>query len=214
MSITTGEPDSVGRDVKRAAPPHAVVVAIGVSYDGVAALQRVLGPIRETLKAVVLVVRHTSPARPSLLSQVLGRVIKLPVKEPVTGEPLQAGVVYVAPAGLHLTVADGHAALSAGPKVSFSRPSIDVLFDSVARVCGPRSVGVLLSGGGSDGAAGLAAIRRAGGATIVQDPAEALAPYMPRAALATDGHRVARIDDIAEAIRLAVTEATTRNVGA
>lgn len=131
MSNTTSGPDSVGRDAKPAAPPHAVVVAIGVSYDGIGALQRVLGPIRDTLKAVVLVVRHT-----------------------------QAGVVYVAPAGLHLTVADGHAALSAGPKVSFSRPSIDVLFDSVARVCGPRSVGVLLSGGGSDGAAGLAAMAR------------------------------------------------------
>jgi two-component system chemotaxis response regulator CheB len=133
------------------------VVAIGVSYDGIGALERVLGPLQDSLKAVILVVRHTSPARPSLLSLVLGRAIEFPVKEPVAGEPLEAGVVYVAPAGLH-----GHAALSAGPKVSFSRPSIDVLFDSVARVCRARSVGVLLSGGGRDGAAGLAAIARAG----------------------------------------------------
>jgi two-component system chemotaxis response regulator CheB len=186
------------------------MVAIGVSLDGVDALQRVPGPLRETLQASILVVRHTSPSRPSLLPLVLGRAITLPVKEPMAGEPLEPGVVYVAPADLHLTVADGHAALSAGPKVSFNRPSIDVLFESVARVCGARSVGVLLSGGGRDGAAGLAAIRRAGGGTIVQDPEEAKTPFMPRAALALDGHRVARIDDIPEAVRLAVAQASAR----
>ena len=210
MSNTASDPEAVGYAPKPAEMPHPVVVAIGVSHDGIDALSRVLGPIREILRAAVLVVRHTSPARPSLLALVLGRAIKLPVKEAKPGERLEAGVVYVAPADLHLTVADGHAGLNAGPKVSFSRPSIDVLFESVARVCGPRSVGVLLSGGGKDGAAGLAAIKDAGGVTIVQDPDEALAPFMPRAALALDGHQVARIDDISETVRLAVAEAARR----
>jgi len=186
------------------------VVAIGVSHNGVVALKRVLGPLRESLRAAILVVRHISPTHISRLSHVLGRSIALPVKDAVAGEPLQPGVVYLAPPDLHLVVSDGHVGLNAGPKVRFSRPSIDVLFDSVARVCGPRAVGVLLSGGGSDGAAGLAAIRHAGGATIVQDPTEAVTPLMPRAALAANGHRVARIDDIPEAVRLAVSEATTK----
>ncbi len=147
-------------------------------------------------------VRHVSPTHASLLSHVLGRAIALPVKDAVAGEQLRPRVVYLAPLNMHLTVTNGHVALSGVPKVSFSRPSIDVLFDSVARVCGPRSVGALLSGGGNDGAAGLAAIRRGGGAKIGQDPAEASTPFMPRAGLAADGHRVARIDDIAEAVRL------------
>jgi chemotaxis response regulator CheB len=93
------------------------------------------------------------------------------------------------------TVVDGTVGLDSGPKGTFSRPWIDVSFESVARVCGPRSVGVLLSGGGSDGAAWLAAIRRAGGVTIVQDPAGARVPTLPLAALAVDGHRVARLTE-------------------
>jgi len=210
MSNTASERGAVDRDAKPAETVHPVVVALGVSYDGIGALQRVLRPLGEGLKAVVVVVRHTSPKGPSLLARLLGRAIKLPVKEAMAGESLEPGVVYVAPADLHFTVVDGHASLSAGPKVRFSRPSIDVLFDSAARVCGARSVGVLLSGGGSDGAAGLAAIRRAGGATIVQDPHESLMPSMPRAALALDGHQVALIDDIPEAVRLAVAEASTK----
>ena len=210
MSNTAGDPGAAGRDATPAHAPGPVVVAIGVSQDGVDALRRVLGPFQDGLEAAVLVVRHTTPTRPSLLALVLGRAIKLPVKEAVAGERLKAGVVYVAPSDLHLTVADGRAGLSAGPKVSFTRPSIDVLFESVARVCGARSVGVLLSGGGKDGATGLAAIRRAGGVTIVQEPEEALTPSMPRAALALDGHRVTRIDEISEAVRLAVAQARTK----
>ena len=212
MPSKVSEPDAAGRVEEDAQPTSTlVVVAIGVSHDGIVALQRVLGPLREDLQATILVVRHVSPTHISKLSRLLSRKIALPVKDAVAGEPLQPGVVYLAPPDLHLIVSDGHVGLNAGPKVRFSRPSIDVLFDSVARVCGPRAVGVLLSGGGSDGAAGLAAIRRAGGATIVQDPAEATTPLMPRAALAANGHRVARIDEIPEAVRLAVIEAATRS---
>jgi two-component system chemotaxis response regulator CheB len=93
--------------------------------------------------------------------------------------------------------------------VTFARPSIDVLFESVARVSGARSIGILLSGGGSDGAAGLAAIRRAGGYTIVQDPSEAVVPSLPRAALAMNGHQVLKIDEIGEVLRTAVRRASS-----
>jgi two-component system, chemotaxis family, protein-glutamate methylesterase/glutaminase len=187
---------------------HPVVVAIGVSQDGITALQRVLTPLTAALKASVLIVRHTSPTMPSLLSSILGRVLAMPVKQADAGDRLQAGVVYIAPPDLHLTVVDGHVGLDQGPKVRFTRPSIDVLFESVARVCGARSIGVLLSGGGRDGAAGLAAIRRAGGHTIVQDPSEAVAPYMPLAALATNGHQVLKLDEIGDVLRAAVGRAS------
>jgi two-component system chemotaxis response regulator CheB len=189
---------------------HPVVVAIGVSTDGINALQTVLGPLRPVLSAAVLIVQHTAPTGPGMLARVLARGAGLPVKKASAGEELQTGVVYVAPPDLHLTVVDGTVGLDSGPKVTFSRPSIDVLFESVARVCGPRSVGVLLSGGGSDGAAGLAAIRRAGGVTIVQDPAEARVPALPLAALAVDGHRVARLAEIPEALARAVRRMTAK----
>lgn len=195
-------------DLPRHEPAHPVVVAIGVSQDGIVALRRVLTPLSAALQASVLIVRHTSPTVQSLLSSILGRALAMPVKQADTGEQLQAGVVYVAPPNLHLTVTDGHVALDEGPKVNFARPSVDVLFESVARVCGARSIGVLLSGGGSDGAAGLAAIRRAGGLTIVQEPFEAVAPNMPRAALAMDGHQVLKIDQIGEVLRTAVSRAS------
>jgi two-component system chemotaxis response regulator CheB len=185
-------------------PGHPVVIAIGVSVDGSEALRTILAPLRPVLSAAVLIVQHIAPTSPGILSALLARGTSLPVKTASAGEQLQTGSVYVAPPDLHLTVVDGSVGLDRGPKVSFSRPSIDVLFRSVARVCGGRSVGVLLSGGGSDGAAGLAAIRRAGGVTIVQDPLEARVPALPLAGLAADGHRVARLAEIPEALTAAV----------
>jgi two-component system chemotaxis response regulator CheB len=111
-------------------------------------------------------------------------------------------------------VVDGQILLEPGEKVAYSRPSIDVLFSSIARLQGQHSVGVLLSGAGQDGAVGLAAIRKAGGMTIVQDPAEAKYPRMPRSALALDGHLVLRLDDIAPTlVRLANALAQTNGNG-
>src|SRR4051812_13580003 len=89
----------------------------------------------------------------------------------------------LAPPGYHLLVDDRHLALSVDPAVRHSRPSIDVLFDSAARSYGPRAVGVVLTGANDDGARGLATLRRRGGYAIVQDPAGAEVPQMPRAAL-------------------------------
>jgi two-component system chemotaxis response regulator CheB len=102
----------------------------------------------------------------------------------VDGEPIAARTVYLAPRDHHLLVADGRMALSHSARVHFSRPAVDRLFESVANAAGPRAVAVVLTGMGGDGALGLAAVRAAGGATIVQDPATAEYPGMPRAACA------------------------------
>jgi two-component system chemotaxis response regulator CheB len=95
--------------------------------------------------------------------------------------------VYVAPADWHLVVNDGHVEGKQTEKVNFSRPSIDVLFESVAKVYGRRAIGVLLSGAGRDGAMGLHAIKARGGITVVQDPGQARFPVLQRAAIAADG---------------------------
>jgi CBS domain-containing protein len=115
--------------------------------------------------------------------------------------------VYLAPADIHLAVVDGRVRLDPSPKVAFSRPSIDVLFSSVARIGGPRAIGVLLSGYGRDGVMGLHAIKARGGRTIVQDPADTQFGELPRAAMQADGiDLVLPLRDIAAALtRLVVS---------
>jgi two-component system chemotaxis response regulator CheB len=100
-------------------------------------------------------------------------------------EDLLPGVAYIAPPGYHLLIEAGSVALSVDPPVSHARPSIDVLFESAADVYGPGAVGVVLTGTGQDGAAGLARIKQRGGRTVVQDPTTATRSAMPRAAMAS-----------------------------
>ena len=119
----------------------------------------------------------------SSLPQILARSGSLPAVHARHGEPLRAGRIHVAPPDLHLLASRGVARLSHGPRVNRHRPAIDVMFASAARSAGPRVVAVVLSGLLDDGAVGSALVARAGGQVLVQDPAEALFPSMPRAAL-------------------------------
>jgi two-component system, chemotaxis family, protein-glutamate methylesterase/glutaminase len=163
------------------------VVAIGLSADGLHAIRTVLHGLPAGFDAPILVVMHRAPTPAPALARVIARNCALPVKEGAALDVLEPGHVYLAPPDAHLVVEDGHLQLKHSGRVSFARPSIDVLFRSVAKAYGPRAVGVLLSGGGTDGALGLQWIRDGGGATIVQDPKEAKFPYLPAAAIAADG---------------------------
>ena len=119
-----------------------------------------------------------------MLVPLLQAKCQITVKEAEDKEPLVGGVIYFAPSDYHLLIeADGALALSTDEAVNYSRPSIDVLFESAADTYGPRLVGVILTGANHDGAAGLKAVIEAGGAAIVEDPAEAYASAMPEAAL-------------------------------
>src|SRR5262249_20832243 len=141
----------------------------------------------------------------SLLPQILARVAPMPVDAARDGDALDAGHVYVAPPNLHLRVtSDLTIALDAEDRVHFVRPSADVLFESLASLVGPRLVAVVLSGMGLDGAEGARAVRDAGGAVIIQDPATAEFAGMPRAA-APAATRVADLGEIASAVVEAVT---------
>jgi chemotaxis response regulator CheB len=172
------------------------VVAIGSSADGIHALRAIVRGLGAMLSAAVVIVQHRTAAPPSMLAALLTRATPLHVKDVVHGEALRAGTVYIAPPDIHVVLANGTLALEAGEKVAHARPSIDVFFDSVVRVCGSRAIGVLLGGAGRDGAQGLAAIRKAGGHTLVQDPSAARYPGMPTAALALDGHAAAPLSEI------------------
>jgi two-component system chemotaxis response regulator CheB len=160
------------------------VVAVAASAGGVEALRSFVAALPAGFPAAVLVVLHIPPTGPTVLPEILARAGRLPARLAQDGAALAPGVILVAPPGRHLAVADGHARLLADARDNSHRPSADILLRSVAQNFGTRSSGVVLSGMMDDGAAGLAAIRRAGGLALVQAPADALFPSMPVAAIA------------------------------
>ncbi len=159
-------------------------VVIGASAGGVEVLSVLLGRIPAGCRVSFFVVVHIPRERPSLLPELFASRCALPVREAEDKEPVQPGTVYFAPPDYHMLIDRGPVvALSGDEPVHFSRPSIDVLFDAAADVYGERLMGVILTGANQDGAEGLAAIGRAGGRTVVQEPGSAAAAFLPQAAL-------------------------------
>jgi two-component system chemotaxis response regulator CheB len=164
-------------------------VVFGASAGGIEALSMLLAALPAELPAAVMGVLHLPRDRPSLLVEIFAPMCALPVQEAQDKEHIKPGHVYFAPSDYHLLVDTGPSlALSIDEPVNFSRPSIDVLFESAADAYGSRVAGVVLSGANTDGASGLRAIAAAGGVTIVQSPATAEAPTMPEAALQACPH--------------------------
>ena len=140
------------------------------------------------LPQAIVVCCHTGSSTVDLMCELLARHATLPVVEAGERAPLQGGVIHVAPSGYHLLVETSHRfALSVDERVSFARPSIDVLFASAAEAYRSALIGVLLTGANRDGAEGMDHIRRCGGVAVVQDPADAEVPTMPEAALELTG---------------------------
>lgn len=162
---------------------HRDLIAVGASAGGVEPLRALAAGLPADYPGAVLVVLHVPRDAPSALPGILTRSGPLPAATARDGEPVRAGHIYVAPGDHHLLLLDGHLRLGRGPAENGHRPAVDALFRSVARAAGRRAVGVVLSGSRDDGAVGLAAIARSGGTTVVQDPDDALYPWMPRAAL-------------------------------
>lgn len=159
-------------------------IVIGGSAGSVEALGVLLPALPASLRASVLVVLHLPRERPSLLCNIFQGRCALPLREAQDKEPIEAGTVYFAPPDYHLLVDAGPAlALSVDAPVHYSRPSIDVLFESAADIYAHQLIGIVLSGANQDGARGLAAIHANGGASIVQDPTSAPVSAMPQAAL-------------------------------
>lgn len=160
------------------------VIVIGASADGIQAIARVLSGLPADFAAPVFVVQHVGRRSLGYLPMILDRAGPLPAVHPHEGEPIRPGVVYVAPPDRHLLIRRGTVHLSDGPEENRFRPSVDALFRSAAVAYGAAVVGVVLTGYLYDGTVGLAAIKDRGGVAIVQDPAEAGVPSMPRNALA------------------------------
>ncbi|MFT4172741.1 MAG: chemotaxis protein CheB [Rhodocyclaceae bacterium] len=163
-------------------------VVIGASAGGVEALSTLLGAVPGTFRPAILVVLHLPPDRTSLLADILGHRCALPVRDAMDKEPIAPGVVYCAPADCHLLIEpDFSLSLSIDEPVNFSRPSIDVLFESAALAYGRRLLAIVLTGANDDGARGLVTVRAQGGTAWVQQPAQAQHDVMPAAALAQAG---------------------------
>jgi len=161
------------------------LVVIGASAGAVHALLALLEPLPPTERFAVLVAVHVPPDRNNFLVPLLAARCALLVKEAEDKEAITPGVIYFAPSDYHLLVEqDGHLALSSDEPVNYARPALDVLFESAADAGAPNLIGIILTGANEDGAAGLAAIARAGGETFVETPASAYARTMPEAALA------------------------------
>ncbi len=159
------------------------LVVIGASLGGLQALRAVLAALPKGYRLPVAVVQHRTPEAGDSLAVVLQESTPLTVREAADKLPVEAGNVYLAPSGYHLLVEGDHFALSTEEPVLFAQPSIDVLFESAAESWGARAVGVVLTGTGRDGAAGAAAIQRAGGRVVVESPATAQEGEMPQGAL-------------------------------
>jgi two-component system chemotaxis response regulator CheB len=174
-------------------------ILIGASAGGVEAVGVLLGALPQSFETTLVVVIHVPAGNDDLLVRVLSSRCAVPLMEAGDKHPLSAGTVYIAPAGYHLLVEPGGTfALSLDEPVNFSRPSIDVLFESAAYAYRDRVLAIVLTGANSDGAEGLRVVRSFGGTGWVQDPAGAAASAMPAAALEQAGaDLVMTLDDMA-----------------
>ena len=165
---------------------HYEAVVIGVSAGGLAILSGILKELPADFPLPLIIIQHRAKNERTLLEEVLQAKCMIRIRQADEKEKITGGVVYFAPSDYHLLIEkDRSFSLSCDEPVNFSRPSIDLLFETAAEVYRNNLVGIILTGNGRDGAAGIRAIRERGGFTIAQDPRNASFPAMPRAAIDT-----------------------------
>ena len=159
-------------------------IVIGASFGGVQAIKTILENLKQPLPVSILIVLHIGNNNNLGYISSLKRQLEIQVKEAEEKEVIKPGVVYFAPPNYHLLVEeDGSLSLSTSPKENYSRPAIDMLFETAAWAYRENLLGILLTGASSDGALGMKMIKKYGGITIVENPATACASIMPGEAL-------------------------------
>jgi two-component system, chemotaxis family, protein-glutamate methylesterase/glutaminase len=161
------------------------LICIGASWGGLHAVGRVLSDLDEEIDVPIVLAQHRHPhSAPHTLAELLRLRIKRPVLDVEDKMPIERRHVYIAPPDYHLLVQRDSFALSLDERVQYSRPSIDVVFESAAYAYGRGVIGIVLTGANQDGAAGLALIKARGGVAVIQDPQGAVRRTMPEAAIA------------------------------
>jgi two-component system chemotaxis response regulator CheB len=161
-------------------------IVIGASAGGLYTLTSILQPLPASYPVPIIVVQHRAKDERSLLEEVLQLKCSIKIKQADEKEVIQRGFVYFAPPDYHLLIeSNGTFSLSYDARVNYSRPSIDVLFETAAAVFKQRLLGIILTGANKDGALGMKKIRALGGTTIAQRPETADYPEMPKAAIST-----------------------------
>ncbi|HYP74845.1 MAG TPA: chemotaxis protein CheB [Polyangiaceae bacterium] len=184
-------------------------MVMGASAGAVEALNQLLPAVPHDARIPLVVVVHLPANRPSLLPEVFAPRCQAKVLEPDDKQPMTAGNIWFAPSNYHLLIeADRSFAFSTDLPVNFSRPSLDVTFESAADVFGERLCCIVLTGANNDGARGARAVRQNGGLVIVQDPTSADSRQMPEAAISSANPQIiAPLPEIKELIRLATRAA-------
>jgi two-component system chemotaxis response regulator CheB len=179
---------------------QAEAVVIGASAGALEALSVILPALPAGFRLPLIVVVHVPPDKRSVLAELFQAKCRIPVREAEDKEPISRGTVYFAPSDYHLLVeTEKSLSLSSDEPVLFSRPSIDVLFESAADAYGSALIAIILTGANQDGAQGMKAVAEAGGVALVQNPEGAFASAMPEAAIEMcPGARVMSLDAIAE----------------
>src|SRR5947199_4217672 len=181
--------------------PRRDIVVIGASAGGIEALGGLVRHLPADLGAAVLVVLHLAPEHKSVLPRILSSAGPMPAKHAHNGEALVPNCIYVARPDHHLLLHESHIRVIRGPRENGHRPAIDPLFRTAAYTYGPRVIGVVLTGRLDDGTSGLQAVKECGGLAIVQDPADAEHPSMPRSALrSVKVDRTAPLGELGKAI--------------
>jgi two-component system, chemotaxis family, protein-glutamate methylesterase/glutaminase len=175
------------------------IVVMGTSLGGLHALQQVFQLLPEDFSLPIAVVQHRHKSSNERLPQVLQQWTKLKVVDAEDKQMIKGGHIYLAPADYHLLVEGRTFSLSADEPVKYSRPSVDVLFESAAESCGDSVIAVVMTGANEDGAAGARRIAENGGMVFVQDPSTAESPVMPAAVVReVKGAKIVKVEEIAE----------------
>jgi two-component system, chemotaxis family, protein-glutamate methylesterase/glutaminase len=182
-------------------------VVIGGSAGSTVVIEGILSQLPGDFPVPIFVVQHVHESDDGSFAEHLGRTCQLRVVVPCDKQPIEKGCVFVAPANYHMLLErGGTVALSVDGKVNWSRPSIDVLFDSAARAYGKKLVAIIVSGANDDGAEGMKTVKNYGGIAIVQSPGTAESPVMPQAAIeASNPDYVRKPSDIAKLLKQLMT---------
>ncbi len=184
------------------------VVVIGSSAGGLSALERILERLNPNLVVPIIICQHMASDTGDAMLQLLKKHSVIDMNEPLDKEEVKGNKVYLAPADYHLAIeSDKTFSLTQGPRINYSRPSIDVLFETSAEAFLDKTLGIILTGANSDGTNGFKAIKEFGGTTIAQDPVEAMVATMPRSAInAGLADYILTLDEIANFINMNLGE--------